>query len=76
MGNDKKDFNSAADPAHPSSTGRVGGRGGITTAAEGESRMPETPFDSVTHEGENGLGHGAGRPARCRPDQRLISSGR
>src|ERR1700704_1094394 len=53
MGNDKKDFNSAADPAHPSSTGRVGGRGGISTAAEGESRMPETPFDSVTNEGED-----------------------
>ena len=53
MGDETKDFNTAEDPAHPQSTGRVGGKGGISTAAEGESRMPETPFDSVTHEGED-----------------------
>jgi hypothetical protein len=53
MGSDTKDYNSAADPANSSSAGRVGGRGGISTAAEGEGRMPETPFDSVTHEGED-----------------------
>lgn len=53
MGDENKDMNTAADPAHPQSTGRVGGKGGISTAAEGESRMPETPFDSVTHEGED-----------------------
>lgn len=53
MGNENKDYNTAADPAHPTSTGRVGGKGGISTAAEGEGRMPETPFDSVTHDGED-----------------------
>ncbi|MEA2671570.1 MAG: hypothetical protein QOG45_1790 [Chloroflexota bacterium] len=53
MGDETKDKGTAADPAHPQSTGRVGGKGGISTAAEGESRMPETPFDSVTHEGED-----------------------
>jgi hypothetical protein len=53
MGDESKDKGTAADPAHPQSTGRVGGKGGISTAAEGEGRMPETPFDSVTHEGED-----------------------
>ena len=53
MGDKTRDYDSATDPAHPSSTGRVGGKGGISTAAEGESRMPETPFDGVTHEGED-----------------------
>ncbi len=53
MGDQSKDYNTAADPAHPQSTGRVGGKGGISTAAQGESRMPETPFDSVTNEGED-----------------------
>jgi hypothetical protein len=53
MGDETKDKGTAADPAHPESTGRVGGKGGISTAGEGEGRMPETPFDSVTHEGED-----------------------
>jgi hypothetical protein len=51
MGNQERDYNSAADPAHPDSPARVGGRGGISTAAEGEGRIPDS--GELTREGED-----------------------
>lgn len=51
MGNQEKDYDTAADPARPDSPARVGGKGGISTAAEGEGRIPEG--GATTRDGED-----------------------